>query len=98
MTVRSLLAVVCITSMAFSAASLAQGRQLEGPLEVFPLRDNLSMLVMEPAGNVLVSVGEDGVMLIDDQFAPMTPRIVAAVGELSDQPIRYLFNTLGHNQ
>lgn len=74
----------------------AQGRRLEGPLEVVPLRDNLSMLVMEPAGNVLVSVGDDGVALIDDQFAPMTPRIKAAVAELSDQPIRYLFNTHWH--
>jgi glyoxylase-like metal-dependent hydrolase (beta-lactamase superfamily II) len=75
---------------------LAQGRRFEGPLETVPLRDNLSMLVMEPAGNILVSAGEDGVMLIDDQFAPMTPRIVAAIGELSDQPIRYLFNTHWH--
>lgn len=74
----------------------AQGRRLEGPLETVPVRDNLSMLVMEPAGNVLVSVGDDGVALIDDQFAPMTPRIRAAVGELSDQPIRYLFNTHWH--
>lgn len=74
----------------------AQGRRLEGPLETVPVRDNLSMLVMEPAGNVLVSVGDDGVALIDDQFAPMTPRIIAAVGELSDQPIRYLFNTHWH--
>lgn len=96
MVARLSLAVICILSLAYSAASLAQGRRLEGPLEVVPLRDNLSMLVMEPAGNVLVSVGEDGVMLIDDQFAPMTPRIVSAISDLSDSPIRYLFNTHWH--
>jgi glyoxylase-like metal-dependent hydrolase (beta-lactamase superfamily II) len=54
------------------------------------------MLIMEPAGNVAVSVGEDGVALIDDQFAPMTERILAAVGELSDKPVRYVFNTHWH--
>jgi glyoxylase-like metal-dependent hydrolase (beta-lactamase superfamily II) len=71
-------------------------RRVEGPLETVPLRGNLTMLVMEPAGNVLVSAGDDGVMLIDDQFAPMTPQILEAVAELSDQPVRYLFNTHWH--
>lgn len=33
-------------------AALGQGRRLEGPLEIVPLRANLSMLVMAPAGNV----------------------------------------------
>ena len=37
-------------------------RRTEGPLETVPLRANLTMLVMEPAGNVLVSVGDDGVI------------------------------------
>jgi len=71
-------------------------RRTEGPLDTVPLRGNLTMLVMEPAGNVLVSAGDDGVMLIDDQFAPMTPKILGAVAELSDQPVRYLFNTHWH--
>ena len=41
-------------------------------------------------------MGEDGVALIDDQFAPMTSRIIDAVEELSDRPIRYVFNTHWH--
>ncbi|MEM7585178.1 MAG: MBL fold metallo-hydrolase [Acidobacteriota bacterium] len=47
-------------------------------------------------GNIGVSVGEDGVVLIDDQFAPLTDKIRAAVAELSDQPIRFLINTHWH--
>ena len=69
---------------------------MEGPIETVPLRDNLSMLVMAPAGNILVSTGDDGVAIIDDQFAPQTPRILNAVAELSDDPIRYVFNTHWH--
>lgn len=74
----------------------AQARRMEGPIETVAVRDNLSMLVMEPAGNVLVSVGADGVALIDDQFAPQTTRILDAVKVLSDQPLRYVFNTHWH--
>jgi glyoxylase-like metal-dependent hydrolase (beta-lactamase superfamily II) len=47
-------------------------------------------------GNIGVSSGEDGVYLIDDQFAPLTPKIVAAVKAISDKPIRFLMNTHWH--
>lgn len=89
-----LLAVVSLAL--FITIASAQGRRMEGDLEVVPLRNNLTMLVMEPAGNVLVSSGNDGVMLIDDQFAPMTPRIVDAVKALGSGDLVYLFNTHWH--
>ena len=41
-------------------------------------------------------VGDDGVFLIDDQYAPLTDRIVAAIREISDEPIRFLVNTHMH--
>jgi cyclase len=47
-------------------------------------------------GNIGVSVGEDGILLIDDQFAPLTEKILAAVKKISDKPIRFLFNTHWH--
>ena len=47
-------------------------------------------------GNIGVSVGEDGVFMIDDQFAPLTDRITAAVAALTDQPIRFVINTHWH--
>ncbi len=75
---------------------VSQTRRMEGDIETVHVRDNIHMLVMEPAGNVAVSIGADGIILIDDQFAPMTGRILAAVGELSDKPVRYLFNTHWH--
>jgi len=47
-------------------------------------------------GNIGVSAGEDGVFLIDDQFAPLTPKIVAAIKNISDKPVRFLINTHWH--
>lgn len=47
-------------------------------------------------GNIGVSVGEDGVFIVDDQFAPLTEKIKAAIAELSDKPIRFAINTHFH--
>ncbi len=47
-------------------------------------------------GNIGVSAGPDGVFMVDDQFAPLTPKILAAVKAISDQPIRFVLNTHWH--
>jgi len=47
-------------------------------------------------GNVGVLVGDDGVLLIDDQFAPLTEKIMAAVKKLSTKPVRLIVNTHAH--
>jgi cyclase len=47
-------------------------------------------------GNIGVSVGDNGVFLVDDQYAPLTPKIVAAVKAIRDQPIRFVLNTHWH--
>jgi len=47
-------------------------------------------------GNIGVSVGEDGVFIIDDQFAPLTPKIDAALKALHPDPVRFVLNTHWH--
>ena len=47
-------------------------------------------------GNIGVLIGDDGVLMIDDQFAPLTERIMAAVKALSQKPVRLLVNTHVH--
>ncbi len=47
-------------------------------------------------GNIGVFAGEDGVFMIDDQFAPLSEKIKAAVAEISDKPIKFLINTHWH--
>ena len=60
-----------------------------------PVADGLWMLTGR-GGNIGVSVGADGVFLIDDQYAPLTPRIRAQLALLSDQPVRFVLNTHWH--
>ena len=47
-------------------------------------------------GNIGVSSGPDGTFIIDDQFAPLTPKIVAAIRTFTDKPVRYVINTHWH--
>jgi glyoxylase-like metal-dependent hydrolase (beta-lactamase superfamily II) len=47
-------------------------------------------------GNMLVSVGEDGSFLVDDQYAPLTPKIRAAVEKLGGGELRFVLNTHWH--
>lgn len=47
-------------------------------------------------GNIGVSVGPDGVILVDDQYAPATPQVLAALATLNPEPPRFVLNTHWH--
>ena len=47
-------------------------------------------------GNIGLSVGEDGIVMIDDQFAPLTDRILAAIRSMWDYDVRFVINTHVH--
>jgi len=47
-------------------------------------------------GNIGVSAGDDGIVIIDDQFAPLAPKIREALKSISDKPIKFLINTHYH--
>src|SRR5215510_3970344 len=47
-------------------------------------------------GNIGVSVGDDGIVLVDDQFQPLVPKIEAALKGVSDKPVRFVLNTHFH--
>jgi glyoxylase-like metal-dependent hydrolase (beta-lactamase superfamily II) len=47
-------------------------------------------------GNIGVSAGEDALFIIDDQYAPMNPKIVAALKQISDKPVKFVLNTHWH--
>ncbi len=53
-------------------------------------------MLMGKGGNIGVSVGDDGVFMIDDQFAPLTEKIKQAISEITDKPIRFMINTHWH--
>ena len=47
-------------------------------------------------GNIGLAVGQDYAYLIDDQFAPLSEKILAAVRKITDKPIQFLVNTHWH--
>ena len=87
-----LLAMLGIT---IAAIAQSQDDWANVAIETIKVTDSIYML-KGGGGNVALSVGEDGVILIDDQFAPMTDRILAAIQQITDQPVRFIINTHFH--
>ena len=86
-----------ILSLGLFAAATAQA-QLQAPdvtIRSEAVAEGVHVLFGN-GGNIGLSVGPDGVFMIDDQYAPLTPKIQAAVAELSDQPVRFVLNTHWH--
>ena len=73
----------------------AQQEAEEVTIEVVPVAPGVSMLIGR-GGNIGVSAGEDGVFLVDDQYAPLTDEIRAAVATIDSRPIRFVLNTHWH--
>ena len=44
-------------------------------------------------GNIGVSVGDDGILIVDDQFAPLADKIRAALKGVADKKLRFILNT-----
>jgi glyoxylase-like metal-dependent hydrolase (beta-lactamase superfamily II) len=81
----------------FGAAILSTAQQNFDRVEVQtqPVQGNVYMLT-GAGGNVTVQTGPDGVLIVDTQFEPMAPKLLAAIRKLSDKPIRYIINTHVH--
>ncbi|MEQ8312976.1 MAG: MBL fold metallo-hydrolase [Gammaproteobacteria bacterium] len=77
--------------------SLAGAQQDFSNVEIIPHHVAGSVYYLEGrGGNIGLSIGEDGVVMIDDQFAPLTDKILAAIRELNDGEIRFVINTHVH--
>jgi len=53
-------------------------------------------LLQGAGGNIGLAVGDDAVFVVDDQFAPLTPKILAAIAAVTPQPVRFVLNTHWH--
>ena len=47
-------------------------------------------------GNIGASVGDDGIIIVDDQYAPLAEKIQAALKGITDKPVRFIINTHYH--
>jgi glyoxylase-like metal-dependent hydrolase (beta-lactamase superfamily II) len=87
---RAIAALLC----GIATAVAAQDAE-EVTIDVTPLRGGLHLLVGQ-GGNIVASVGSDGAYIVDDQYAPLTDKIRAAVRALGERPLRFVINTHWH--
>ena len=64
-------------------------------IETVPVAGNISMLIGS-GGNIGVSAGDDGILIIDDQYAPLAERIRAALADLGSDSPKFVLNTHFH--
>ena len=93
--VRWILVALVLGSLAVPADSRAQDEWADVKIEVVPIKDGLHMLAGR-GGNIGLSTGSDGTFLVDDQFAPLTERIEAAIRTVTEDGVRFLVNTHFH--
>ncbi len=84
------IAVAAIPVLAFAQQDLSKVE-----IKASALREGTHMLT-GAGGNMVASTGADGTFLIDDQFAPLSDKIRAALSKLSDKPLRFVVNTHWH--
>ena len=91
---KSRLAVLALLSLVSSPA-LAQ-RDFSGvEIKATPVTAGIYMLE-GAGGNIGLSVGADGAFVIDDQYAPLSEKIMAAIAKVSDKPVAFVLNTHWH--
>lgn len=89
------LRLVLLLAFCWAAPAGAQQDLDEVVIELLPVRDNVYMLVGS-GGNITVQAGEEGVLLVDSQYAPLSERILARIAELNPAAPRFLLNTHYH--
>ena len=85
---------VCLPALT-SAVAFAQQDMADVTVRAERVQGQVHVLFGR-GGNIGVFAGNEAVILIDDQFAPLTPKIEAAVRRISDRPIRFILNTHWH--
>jgi glyoxylase-like metal-dependent hydrolase (beta-lactamase superfamily II) len=93
MRLRSLFAATSLVLSALPAA--AQTNYDTVRVTTTPLTRGVYML-QGAGGNIGLAVGDDAVFVIDDQFAPLTPKILAEIAKVTAKPVRFVVNTHWH--
>jgi cyclase len=89
-------AIVTGAALAVAGRAVAQQQNFDNvQIDTVKVRDNVYMLV-GAGGNTTVMTGEEGVLVVDTQFAPLSTKIIAAIRAISQGPIRYVVNTHMH--
>ena len=94
--IRCLCFVVAVIAMLAVAPVVNAQRNFDNvEITTTQLDENLYYLQGQ-GGQIGVLAGPDGILMVDTQFAPLTDRIVAAIREISTEPIKFAINTHLH--
>lgn len=85
-------AVVCLLGC---AVGFAQQDFSKVQIKVEKVAGTVYMLTGE-GGNIGASIGDDGIVIVDDQFAPLAEKIQAALAGITNKPVRFVINTHYH--
>ena len=100
-TIRRAPAAIVVTACALAlmtappARTQAQADMSQVQIKTTKISNNFYTLEGQ-GGMIGILTGPDGVFMVDTQFAPLTEKIVAAVKQVSNQPIRFVVNTHVH--
>jgi cyclase len=93
-----IVAVAVVALLCGWAAIAGQGQDFS-KVQIKATKVSGNIYMLEGAGgNIAASIGEDGIVIVDDQFAPLADKIQAALKELkiTDKPVRFVINTHYH--
>ncbi len=92
MKIKLLICLVCLNL----TSVFAQQNMDNAVISTIKIKDNIHMLQWAGAGNMMLLSGKDGNILIDDQFAPLSEKINAAIQAVNTGNVKFLFNTHYH--
>lgn len=89
------LALTALTLASFTG--LAQAYDRFDDVKIITTKVDKGIYMLQGSGgNIGISAGPDGVFMIDDQYSPLTPKILDAVTAISPEPVKFLINTHWH--
>jgi len=84
-----------IVAISIASPALAQRDFSKTEIKTTEVAGGIYMLE-GAGGNIGLSIGQDGAFVIDDQFAPLSEKIMAAIQSLTDKPVEFVLNTHHH--
>ena len=88
-----ILLAVCLSATILSTAQNQDFSKVQ--MKVTKVSGNVYMLEGS-GGNIGASIGDDGIVIVDDQYAPLADKIQAALKGITDKPVRFIINTHYH--
>ncbi len=92
---RSIFTAAIVAAALFPAPACAQPDPSKAEIKIEKIAPGVAVL-FGAGGNIGLSYGVDGNAIVDDQYAPLTEKIVAAIRSVDPDPVRFVINTHWH--